>query len=102
MHLILVSDFLSSLLMNDMATVKNRVGVCSRQILLNCAVARPVESSTLFWCGPDELQRPQLYQKTKQTFWIKCSILFEKKSNSHFKIHRLGPANIIESEADCH
>lgn len=67
MHLISVSDFLSGLIVNDMATVKNRVGVCSRQILLNCAVARPVESNTLFCCGPDELQRLQLHQKVKQT-----------------------------------
>lgn len=74
MHLISVSDFLSGLIVNDMATVKNRVGVCSRQILLNCAVARPVESNTLFCCGPDELQRLQLYQKVKQTCWVKCSI----------------------------
>lgn len=71
MHLISVSDFLSGWMVNDMATVKNRVGVCSRQILLNCAVARPLESSTLFCCGPDELQRLQLEQKAEQTRWVK-------------------------------
>lgn len=63
MHLISVSDFLSGLIVNDMAAVKNRVGVCSRPILLICALARPVDSNTLFCCGPDELQRLQLDQK---------------------------------------
>lgn len=46
MHLISVSDFLPGLIVND--DVKNREGLCSRQILLNCAAAFPVESNALF------------------------------------------------------
>lgn len=79
MHPISASDFLSGLIVNAMATVKNRVGVCSRQILLNCAVARPVESNTLFCCGPNELQRLQLDQKLKRTCWVKYSTSHAEK-----------------------
>lgn len=45
MHLISVSNFLTGLIVND--DVKNR-GLCSQQILLNCAAAFPVESNALF------------------------------------------------------